>query len=449
MSGRLVPAESDASHGSRLLRARWLLPVAGPVIEHAWLRLDRGRVAGLGSGCPPSAGHPQPIDLGDAVITPGFINAHTHLEFSALRQPFATDGGLAAWIDRVVAWRRQQPAADGGQLESAIRAGLQESAADGVVALGEIGTASVTISTLRQGPRLRVFRELLGLRPLPDDRPDGPVAAALRDAGRLARAGLAVGLSPHAPYSTQQPLGRSAIKAAGSLRRLARRSVGGRRPIVPLAMHLAESADENDLLEHHAGPFRDLFERLGVWPEPPPRLAATADWISLLARAERGLVIHGTHLPDDPVALARLSRHRDRLAVAICPRTTLALAGRLPPVATFQAAGLQVCLGTDGRGSNPDLSIRAEARCLIEAGIVPPAEALRMVTQRAAWAVGFEDSTGRIAVGRPADLAILRPLSAPATADAAVAAVFAADTQVIATLRGGRIIAGSWQSGFQ
>jgi len=424
------------------LRARWLLPETGPALEYAWLRCDCGRVTGIGSGRPPAREGFQLIDLGEVVITPGFINAHTHLEFSSLDRPFTTAGGLAAWIEQVVDWRRQQPVASASERASAITRGLIESAADGVVAVGDIGTGFVSVGILNQGPRLRVFRELLGLGPLQAGHIPTEVLVVLRDAERLARAGIAVGLSPHAPYSTQWPLGQLALHAARQLRQLVRRQTGGDQATIPLAMHLAESVDEASLLTEQAGPFRDLFQRLAVWPTRPPKLATTADWISLLARADRGLVVHGTHLPDDPSALARLRRHRDRLAVAVCPRTTLALAGRLPPIAAFRAAGLRICLGTDGRGSNPDLSLRAEARCLVEAGVVSPAEALRMVTRNAAWALGFERTTGRIAVGQPADVVVLRPGQTPSTAEAATAAIFAADTEVVATFRGGRLIAG-------
>jgi cytosine/adenosine deaminase-related metal-dependent hydrolase len=442
VNGQCSPASTLDGRRSLILRARWLLPESSQAIEHAWLRCHRGRVTGIGSGRPPAAKRFRQIDLGDAVITPGLINAHTHLEFSALDEPFRTNGGLAAWIERVVAWRRQQLVTRNGERLSAIRRGLQESAADGVVAIGEITTDCVPAAILSQGPRLRVFKELLGLGPMQAGHPPHHVTVNLRDAQRLSRAGIAIGLSPHAPYSTQWPLGQLALRAARQLRQLVRSQTGDDQTLIPLAMHLAESADEDSLLTEQTGPFRDLFQRLGVWPKQPPELAKTAHWVSLLARADRGLVVHGTHLPDDPIAMARLRRHRHRLAVAVCPRTTLALAGRLPPVAAFQAAGLRICLGTDGRGSTPDLSLRAEARCLIEAGAASPAEALEMVTRNAAWALGFERKTGQIAVGRPADMVVLRPGKAPSTAEAATAAIFAADTEVVATLRGGRLIAG-------
>jgi cytosine/adenosine deaminase-related metal-dependent hydrolase len=425
-----------------LLRARWLLPVSGAPIEDAWIEIRHGRICGVGRGKHP-CGLGATLDLGDAIVTSGFINAHTHLEFSECLQPFDASGGLPQWIDRVVRWRRETAtAAAASSSLTPLLAGLHESAAAGVVAVGDIATAvpsAADLPLLLHGPRLRVFRELLGLTPPPPGTASPAALTVFRDAQRLSRAGIAVGLSPHAPYSTQWPLGRWAVAAA---RRLHRQLPATRRASIPLAMHLAESADEDQFLHSQTGPFRTLFESLGVWPARPPRLASTADWISLLARADRGLIIHGTYLPADAQALARLRRHRSRLAVAFCPRTTLALAGRLPPVDAFQRAGIRICLGTDGRGSNPDLSIRHEAATLIAAGLVTPTEALRMITLNAAWALGFEHCTGHVAAGRPADLVILRPAGTARDAAAATAAVFAPDTTVLATLRGGRLIAG-------
>jgi hypothetical protein len=107
-------------------------------------------------------------------------------------------------------------------------------------------------------------------------------------------------------------------------------------------------------------------------------------------------------------------------------------------VAAFRAAGLRVAIGTDGRGSNPDLSVLGECRTLVDAGLVSPAEALAMATREAAWALMLERTSGRIAVGRPADLVVLRPKHG---GDDPAAAALDPTTRVAATLRAGRIIA--------
>ncbi len=405
---------------SLTLRARHVLPIATPPLENGWVRIERGRITALGCGSSPTGA----IDLGDAIILPGLVNAHTHLEFSELREPLDPTGGLPAWIRRIVALRRRRPLNHDADAVKAVHLGLQESAAGGVTAIGEIATAAPLDAYAGSGPRVRVFREALGVSSV---AAAAACTNAIRDLDRLQSCGISVGVSPHAPYSAAAPLGSRLLAEA-------------RRRRLPAAMHLAESLEEEDLLARDAGPFRDLLEDLGVWPAcERPRLLPTADWVSQLARGPRGIVVHGTHLGSNPTALIRLARHRDRLAVAICPRTTLALSRSLPPLGLFRDAGLRVAIGTDSRASNPDLSVLAECRTLVDAGLASPADAITMATLHGAWALMFDRRCGSLLPGRAADLAILRP-AAP-HADPFMAAL-ASDTRVAATLRAGRVIAG-------
>jgi cytosine/adenosine deaminase-related metal-dependent hydrolase len=417
-----------------ILRARHIVTMAGVPLENGWIRIERGRIAAVGRGQAPAAA----VDVGDAIILPGLVNAHTHLEFSGLSQPFTSGGGLPAWIGRVVAWRRSRDTqatdadrdADRKDVRentanpaAAIRAGLHESAAAGVTTVGEIATTitpAVLAAYAAGGPRVRVYREALGLSAA---AATGGFAQVARDLARVERAGLATGISPHAPYSVSAPLARHVGRLIARHR-------------LPAAMHLDESQEEAELLATGGGPFRDLLESLGVWDHSqPPELVPVADWITRLARGPRGLVVHATHIGRDPVALARLSRHRDRLGVVICPRTTQALSDTLPPVALLRSAGLQIALGTDGRGSNPDLGLLAECRTLVAAGLATPAEAVGMATVHAAWGLGLDHICGRLVSGLAADLVILRPPAG--TTDPCEAAIDPA-TRVVATIRSGR-----------
>ena len=405
-----------------VIRAGWVVPMGGPPLAGGSVRIRRGRIVSVTAGdCRVTQGA-QVIDLPDAVVTPGLVNAHTHLEFSDVSLPLDTTGGLPGWISRLIPLRRTRGV---DAAAAAIRRGLDESAAHGVTAVGEISTGLPAGGYPTGGARLRVFREALGL---------GSAAAtfagraAIRDLDRLMAAGIASGLSPHAPYSVTASLAGDIVTTA-------------RRRRVPLAMHIAESESEAELLRTGRGAFRDLFEQLGVWPAPPgPALVPAADWIARLARGHRGIVVHGTYLDRDAEAIARLARHRDRLCVAICPRTTNAISGRLPPVQLLRDAGVRVAIGTDSRASTPDLSVLAECRALVAAGLTSPQEALRMATVHGAWALGFEHVSGLLAAGRPADLAVLLP-STPR--DDPFDAILDPATRVVATLRAGRVIAGS------
>jgi aminodeoxyfutalosine deaminase len=401
--------------------------MAGPPQEDAWLRIEGGRIAAIGRRRPPGS-RDERVDPGDAIVLPGLVNAHTHLEFSDALQPLATTGGLPRWIAGVVAARRERTGGDAeARAAAAIRRGLAESAAGGVTTVGEIATAVPRGAYAGPGPAVRVFREGLGLRPSAIEAVSRRVTA---DLDRLAAANLALGVSPHAPYSVAASLGRRLIAAA--IRRAA-----------PVAMHLLESLEEAELLATGGGPFRELLEDLGAWDaSAPPRLLPPAEWIGRLARTRRGLVVHATHIGGDPTALAALARHRDRLAVVVCPRTTQAISGMLPPLGLLRDAGLRVAIGTDSRASNPDLSVLAECRTLVAAGLASPKQALRMATIHAAWALALDHRAGQLAVGRPADLAILQPPSASSVADPCAAALDPA-TVVAVTLRRGRVIGGS------
>ena len=274
---------------------------------------------------------------------------------------------------------------------------------------------------------MRIFREGLGLRPAAAETLPRAVAA---DLDRLAAAGIAAGVSPHAPYSVAAPLGRRLLAEAHRRR-------------LPVAMHLLESIEEEELLATGGGPFRSLLEEFGAWDSAaPPTLFSPAEWIGRLARATRGIVVHATHIRRDEAALARLARHRDRLAVAVCPRTTQAISGMLPPLTILREAGLCVAIGTDSRASNPDLSILAECRTLVAAGLSSPEEAIRMATVHGAWALAMEHRAGRIVAGRPADLVILRSGVAATGSGEPFTAALDPATTVAATLRRGRVIAG-------
>lgn len=410
-------------------RARWIVPVGRPAIEDGWLRIEHGRIVAIGrrklTGNPPSR---RSIDLGDAIILPGLVNAHTHLEFSDLERPLGAEGGLPGWIARVVALRRARPSGPGeaARLAGSLRAGLAESLSFGVTTIGEIATAVPRGGYPSIGPRVRVYREALGLSFTGGSLP----GAIARDLDRLRGS---AGISPHAPMTVSSALGKALLREA------ARRGL-------PVTMHLAESLAELAYVTGGGGPFRDLFSTLGAWPaDRPPPVLPPSDWISRLARVRRGSVVHGTFLgePPDATALDRLARHRDRLGVVVCPRTTRLLSGQLPPVERLLAAGIRVAIGTDSRASNPDLSVLGEARELVGAGLVSPGEALRMMTSDAAWNVAHEVRAGSIAVGRPADLVVLAP-SGPFTDP--LDAILRPDTRVAATLRRGNVLHGQLAS---
>ncbi|MBL9080799.1 MAG: amidohydrolase family protein, partial [Planctomycetales bacterium] len=137
-----------------------MLPVDGPSLEHGCVVVRGDRILAVGPTAVVAEG--RRVDFGDAVITPGFVNAHAHLEFSLLRQPLGEAGlPFADWILEVLEYRRSlefHPAA-------ATLAGLKESVEHGVTTIGDI--ASCVPDLLFEKPPVGVdvtsFIELIGL----------------------------------------------------------------------------------------------------------------------------------------------------------------------------------------------------------------------------------------------------------------------------------------------
>ena len=139
-------------------RASWLYTGEGSPQENAMIDIEHGRILGI------SFDTNDAIDLGEVAIVPGLINAHTHLEFSAITSPLEPLTNFPAWIRSVI--RRRQESEFG--IEASILSGLDESRLSGVTSIAEIATKdwrnSLQIQESRSLPsKTLMFREYLGL----------------------------------------------------------------------------------------------------------------------------------------------------------------------------------------------------------------------------------------------------------------------------------------------
>jgi len=375
------------------LRARWLVRIDRPPIEGGMVTIGGGQIVAVGEN---TSGRP-PRELGDVALLPGLVNAHTHLEFSLLEHPLGQPGmAFPDWIREVVAWLR---AGDSGQgtgyrRREAISKGITECRAAGVAVVGDIETTGYDPYAGEQRPEIDVvvFRELLGLS---SDRIE-PLLQQARDHVLIPRAEcIYAGLSPHAPYSAHPGLVQKACEISDE-------------HSAPLAMHLAESREELELLHSHSGPLVELLLSFHAWHPDSLRLhQRPLDYLKTLATAHRALVIHGNYLAADEIAF--LAAHRDRMSVVYCPRTHSYFGHEPYPLAQMLSAGARVTVGTDSRASNPDLKLFEELRHVARhhPGVSPDA-ILRMGTLSGAEALGLADSYGSITPGKHADLITIR-----------------------------------------
>lgn len=392
---------------STSLRARWVFPVDAEPLENGTVEIEDGRITAVHASRDPRA-----VDLGNAAVIPGLVNAHTHLEFSDFDEPVApASGGFTDWIRAVVGHRRER---NTGPAET-IQSGLAECAQSGTTLLGEIATEGWSPDNFSSAsPGAVVFRELIG--PLPEQRTEqleiarrhlqvseSEVRSPERKIGDrdfpALRSPLSAldslrGLSPHAPYSMHPDLFRDLVGLA-------------EEHDAPLAMHLAETRAELELLEHGTGEFAEMLREFGVWrDEAIPRGNRPLDYLEPLSRLRHALVVHGNYLADDEIDL--LARHPN-LSLVYCPRTHAFFGHAEHPWRELLRRGGNVALGTDSRASNPDLSLWNELTFLRKRSPeIPPRTLLELGTIHGARALGLDAGTGSLTPGKAADLAVVQ-----------------------------------------
>lgn len=398
------------------IKARVVFPVCRPPIAGGVVTIDGQRIVEVGTNT--SAG--EVIDLGSSALLPGFVNAHTHLEFSDLQQPLGTPGmPLVEWIRLVIAQRKRK---DNSQGQSLLR-GLLESRTAGVTTIGDIATSTDDLA----GGTIDAtyFHEVIGFS-LP--RAESALNAVFGKSALNPRL-LAVrgghskydtrhGISPHAPYTVSPRLVYELVLAA-------------RERSMPMAMHLAESREELELLRDGAGPFQELLEERSMWdPDAIPAGSRPLDYLKLLADAPQSLVIHGNYLTDDELEF--VGERRDRMSLVYCPRTHKYFQHAPYPLQKALAAGARVALGTDSRASNPDLNLLMEMRFVARAyPQVSPQDVIRMGTIFGAEALGRASEFGSLTVGKIANMVVV-PLAEDASSgvDELLASVLTSDARV-------------------
>ncbi|MBN1395425.1 MAG: amidohydrolase family protein [Pirellulales bacterium] len=396
-----------------VLKARCVFPAIGSPIADGAVVVEGDRIASVGLSAAARPEAEEMIDLGNAAILPGLINAHAHLDFSGLDAPLGRRGiGLVDWIRFVFEHRRQASIAR----EDVISKGIEECICGGVSTIGDIvqpdqtlgnaspcataglsssaennplwSTAGQASSGTQNGPEVVRFLEL---KALTADRTGEAIEQARTHVAR----GNA-GLCPHAPYTVHPELLEAVVGLSAA-------------ECFPVAMHLAESPEEMEFLGNGGGPLKPFLEGLGyggpggVLADHLPR---PMDYLLRLADADRALVVHGNYLDDEEIDF--LGESASRMSVVYCPRSHDWFAHAEYPLHKMLSAGATVALGTDGRGSSPDISLLEEMRFVARRHRgVGLDQVLRMGTLCGARALGREDEIGSLSAEKRADLTVV------------------------------------------
>jgi 5-methylthioadenosine/S-adenosylhomocysteine deaminase len=368
-----------------LLHPQWIVPVdaAERILTDHSMAVADGRIQAILPTVEARAAveTAQALELPGHVLIPGLINAHTHSPMTLLRG-LADDLPLMTWLNEHI-WPAEQRWVDPELVRTGTRLAALEMLKSGTVCFNDMYFyAEVTAKAVAEaGMRAVAGMILVDFPTRFADSPNEYLRKGLELHDRYRdHALIRTAFAPHAPYSVSDgPFDR--------IRTLADEMD------VQVHIHLHETHDEvvQSLREHGERPLARI-ERLGLLG---PSLVA----------------VHMTQLEDAEIeAMARANAH-----VVHCPESNLKLASGFCPTARLLDAGVNVALGTDGAASNNDLDMMGEIQttALLGKGVagspsaLPAYTALRMATLNGARALGIDQETGSLEIGKSADIVAL------------------------------------------
>ena len=393
-----------------LLRARIVLPVSTPPIENGAVRIVGNRIQSVGrwGEISPTAGE-EVMDLGEAILLPGLINAHCHLDYTDMAGHIPPQKTFSDWIKAIVAVKAGWDYSDFAQ---SWVIGAKMLLRSGVTTVLDTEAVPELLPDVWSVTPMRVisFREIISLKKTTES--EFQLAQAAAQWAALQHPSGVIGLSPHAPYTTHADVLRWAARAAESRQWL-------------LTTHVAESQEEFDMFRKGSGAMyewlktqRDMSD---CGKRSPVQHLEECGYLS-----SRLLAVHANYLDKgDAELLARRGVH-----VVHCPRSHAYFRNAPFPYDTLVKAGVNICLATDSlasvkkeRGRPLELDLFAEMRAFAAAyPDVAPDAILRMVTVNPAHAIGRGNELGRLSPEAFADLIAVEYAGPIAGASAALLA---------------------------
>ena len=377
---------------TRIYAARWVVPVSAPPIENGAVAVEGPRIVGVGGRYEIVGRFPESRveNLGEAIILPGLINTHTHLELTAMRgylEQEETD--FFAWLRKLTHARLKLLTAD--DLQVSATWGACEAVRAGITCVGDASDSAMTsMEALREvGMRGVVYQESFG----PDPKLAQENFSNLEEKVQRLRAFenelVRLGVSPHAPYTVCGPQLELIAKLASDKQ-------------LPLMMHAAESEAEDLFVREGCGTFAEGLARRSIeWNTPRMSTISYLNQVGILGT--RPLLAHCIRVDDADIEMIRDTGAR----IAHCPKSNAKLGHGRAPFAKFIEAGISVGLGSDSVASNNTCDMLEEARfaALLSRSANHPISADQVLKSATiGGAACFDMDIGQLTEGFQADL---------------------------------------------
>lgn len=428
---------TDLKQNLKILAADWVLPVSSKPIKNGAVVFENDKIIEVGNSAELQRKFPQVNfeDFGESVITPGFVNCHSHLELSIMRG-FLDDveDSFFKWLLKIAVTRDKVLTSEDIEISAIL--GALEGARAGVTCFGDIGRyGRAGFEALKKtGLRGVVFQET-EFSPYNENAKDDfaklkdKFLALKSDENNLVKAGI----SPHAPYTVSRILFN--LIADYSL-----------AENIKISIHAAESHLEEELMINNSGAMADFYRERGIhWH--PPGLSSIKYLAEIGVLEAKPLLAHCIRTNEIDWDLINKSGS----SIAHCPKSNAKFGHKIAPFEEFLDKNLHVGLGSDSVASNNLCDILEEARFAALAARTRPdkkrhlkaKEIFESMTLGGAKALQLENEIGTLESGKQADLVVisLQNIAQQPIHDIYASLLFASNSRdVILTIVGGEEI---------
>ena len=339
----------------QVFKASWALSSEGIFKKDPWFIITGSKIIDRGFGKPPKEFFCK--SLPDGVVVPGFVNAHSHLELSAMKGKTTRNQKITGFAKEIMKLRSELEWKD---VTRASANELEYAYSRGTFYYNDICNNIRFLEYLRSAKYFNGnrFFEMLGFSEPRDDE-------TIQDAQKILDSDRNVFISPHSCYG-------SSPKILSFVREYAR--------LTTLTIHLLESAEESGLPFQKGGIYHFLKEigSYKLYPEMFHKNILNYLYEMGMLSFKKLFLIHLVHA--QKTEMEYLNNLIPHAAWVLCMRSNEFIGEIRQNWNLMEKTPLRLLIGTDSTASSPDVSILDEMLAIYKAGYFSEKQLLRAAT---------------------------------------------------------------------
>lgn len=322
----------------------------------------------------------EDIQVFEGIISPGFVNAHCHLELSFLKNKIAAKTGLPNFILQVVSKRNEHEEI----IAEAIKTADEAMYKNGISVVGDICNTANTIQQKKDSKIFyHSFLEAIGWLP-------NVAHQRLQQIQNLQQQfkenQLSSSIVPHAPYSISENLW-------DLLTPYFKNNI--------VSIHNQETLAEDELFVNGTGSFIKMYETMGLSNTSfkPSHKSSLQTVFNNFNEVNNLLLVHNTFISEDDIAF--IHQQNIKTFFCLCINANLFIEDKIPPLYLINKNHDYIIIGTDSLASNYSLNILDEIKNIQQNFPTISFETiLQWATINGAKALGVEHKFGSFAKGK-------------------------------------------------